>query len=697
MSIPPSELMPPRLAPVGGWARGPRYEVSVLRALLWTIAPLAVVVWFRYHGLPWPMPAEVRVADIGWATVAILFARGAAIVPHRGREGRWTATLAIILASGLLVHDLWNRPAVAFPLLVGACGLLVRIWPRKWSVETAPQRTSLTSLALEARASAIVALLAWIVAVPAEWTARRSSAAALAGVIAVAWVFALRWGWLERKLGGRRWTWLAGAGIAAWGTGLVQWHSSALIATAPLVIAPIATLVVAIPKSAPVVGVGAAESLAAVLLDNPARFLLATFAGFGLWGGAVIGLPFCTVPGVKVGFLDAIFTAVSASCSVGLEVVDVGRDLTFVGQLVVLILVQAGALGIMSFAAAALALLARRAGNAGEIALLGAEGRGGVRASVRRVFAVTFAIEGAGAIVLAYLFRMSGAPLGDALWSGIFTAVSAFCNAGFTVSAGSLASTGNDPLILGTVASLVVLGGLGPAVVAALPEWFRGNRPSVHARLTLLTTAVLLVAPAVMFALFEAQESLKENGFLSWLVNAAFLSVTARTGGFTTFDLNDLHPASAALLIGLMFVGGGTGSAAGGVKVTTLALAVLAVIASVRGQKAPSVFGRRVPATTLYRATAITAVALGVVGAGLTAILATQDLTFEQALFEVVSALGTVGLTLGGTARLDEIGKVVIIVCMFLGRTGPLAMFLTLAEIRRIRAIGLPEEDVVVG
>jgi len=251
--------------------------------------------------------------------------------------------------------------------------------------------------------------------------------------------------------------------------------------------------------------------------------------------------------------------------------------------------------------------------------------------------------------------------------------------------------------VLGTVGTLIVFGGLGTAVLAALPAAVRGRRLALQARLVLWTTAGLLVMGTLSIAALEWNLSL---GGLAWparLLNAAFQSVTLRTAGFNSVDVTELAPATVTIMVLFMFVGGSPGSTAGGIKTTTFALLLLALGATLRGRNRVVTFGRQVRQDSLFKAAAITTAGFATVLGGFLALQATQPAGTPGLLFEVVSAVGTVGLSLGATTRLDEIGKIVIVTCMFLGRIGPLTLFMVLVD--RPAAVGwrYPEESVSVG
>jgi trk system potassium uptake protein TrkH len=303
------------------------------------------------------------------------------------------------------------------------------------------------------------------------------------------------------------------------------------------------------------------------------------------------------------------------------------------------------------------------------------------------------------AIVLGLLFRLHGDGWGEAAWRGLFTAISAYCNAGFALQSDSLIPYQDSGLILHLVALLIILGGLGPVVVAALPRILaREQRPSLHARIVLLTTAVLLVIPTCLIGALEWNHSLAGLSVPARLHNAWFQSVTTRTAGFNSVDFAALTPATQTLVEALMFIGGSPGSTAGGIKTTTVFVLVFAVVAVVRLRPGVIWGGWRIPHTTIYRAAAVVTLGALSVVFGVFVIQLTQDIDTDMAIFEVVSALGTVGLSTGGTAQLDNVGKVIITVCMFMGRVAPLTVFLIFSR----PGVGesawkYPEQDISVG
>jgi trk system potassium uptake protein TrkH len=277
--------------------------------------------------------------------------------------------------------------------------------------------------------------------------------------------------------------------------------------------------------------------------------------------------------------------------------------------------------------------------------------------------------------------------------------VSAFCNAGFALQTDSLIPFQTNPWVLHVVAALIICGGLSPAVALAAANRARGGRQplSAQAKIALATSGFLLVAGFLFILLVEWSNTLA--GLSTWdrIHNAWFQSVTPRTAGFNSIDIAAMHPASRSLILVYMFIGGSPGSTAGGVKTTTAALLILAVIAAARGRWTIEAFGRRISRRTFYRAAAISTVGAASVFTALVALELTQEMPGEMAFFETVSALGTVGLSTGGTARLDGVGKVLIMICMFGGRVGPLTLFMFLTERAQETVWEHPEEEVDVG
>lgn len=433
-------------------------------------------------------------------------------------------------------------------------------------------------------------------------------------------------------------------------------------------------------------------------IENPERLLIATFAVLAFLGTLALALP-QSAQREAIPIADAAFTAVSAVCVTGLAVRDTATEFSPLGQTIILLLIQLGGLGIMTFSTAAIPILGRRMSLRHERAiasLISVEDRGQLTHAARRVLAVTFSIEAAGALALLVAFLLEGDSFPQAAWRAAFTSISAFCNAGFALQPDSLVSYQQSPLVLHTIAALIIAGGLSPAVIVSMPFLAR-RKTSAEAKLSLLAAAFLLAAGAILFLSFEWSGSLRHLTIPQRIHNAWLQSATLRTAGFNSIDLAQTRPATITAMIAFMFIGGGPGSTAGGIKTTTAALLALAAFNAIRGRPAVVIFRRRIPPRTIRRATTIALVA----GAGsvlaLIALQLTQDLPLQIAAFEVVSALATVGLTIGGTAELDAVGKIIIIACMFAGRVGTLSLLSALGRELKQNPITWPDENINVG
>lgn len=330
--------------------------------------------------------------------------------------------------------------------------------------------------------------------------------------------------------------------------------------------------------------------------------------------------------------------------------------------------------------------------------LVSPEDRSRIFASTIRLIAFTFAVELLGALMIWLSLVTSGAedPL-SAIWSALFTAISAFCNAGFALTSDNLVAFQSNPAILHIVALLIIAGGLSPAVVLLVPRWARGRPIPPQARLALITTAVLLAIGFFAFLAFEWTRSLGGLDVGDRIHNAWFQSVTLRTAGFNSVDLSATHPATLLVMLGLMLIGGSPGGTAGGFKTTTLAVLALGLVASIRGREEITSGRRRISHRTYFKAAAVVGVFIVMTLCAVIALLLTQDMPPRVAIFETVSAIGTVGLTIGGTSQLDEVGRGVIMVCMFVGRVGPLTLLMLLSRETKTRETWKqPETDIEV-
>lgn len=442
---------------------------------------------------------------------------------------------------------------------------------------------------------------------------------------------------------------------------------------------------------------------------HPGRLLITSFAGLIVIGTLLLKLPWSTPPDQPIGWIDALFTATSASCVTGLVVRDTGSGFTGFGQAVILGMFQAGGLGIMSFSLLILSLLRGRTTFAHravyEQTMAGAP-VAEMRGLLRLVFGFTFGAEAVGALLLAVRF-VPDHGFGMGTWAAVFHAVSAFCNAGFGLWPDSLVRYSADAWVNLVVMALIVLGGLGFFVVWELVrEHGRCRRLSVQSKLALLVSALLIVLGTIVFLMLEANNTLFGLTMSERLLGSLFQSVTTRTAGFNTIDIGSLTPPTLFFLTMLMFIGGSPGSTAGGIKTTTFGVLLLATVTRFRGHRNVNVFGRTLTRETIGNTAAIALGGMLTVVLGLFALLLAElparaveedSAVFISLYFEAISALGTVGLSTGVTGFLSPSARLVVTVLMFLGRLGPLTVASSLATASLARDWRYAKEDVVVG
>jgi trk system potassium uptake protein TrkH len=448
----------------------------------------------------------------------------------------------------------------------------------------------------------------------------------------------------------------------------------------------------------------AAAEVLAGFYHNPPRLIVVSFAALVLIGTVLLTFPAAAAGPRPIAPLDALFTATSAACVTGLIVLDTPTAFSRFGHGVILALIQVGGLGIMVLSTFAALLLGGTLGLRGERALtevLDLQASSSAYRLTRFIVLATLSIEAAGALGLALCYRAAGFDWPAAAWRGSFHAVSAFCNAGFALQSDSLEMFQSDPAALLLFAALITLGGLGFAVLAAI--WMRLRRAdpapaSVQVKTVLAVSAALVVAGTAIYAAAEWGRSLDGLPVVDRLVNALFQSVTLRTAGFNSVSFGALAPATALAMIGFMFVGASPGSAGGGIKTTTAAVLLAAIRSTVSRNRSVRLFDREVPGEIVYRSLAIAMTSAAIVGGALFLLLLLEPQPFAELLFEVTSAFGTVGLSLGATPRLGPAGKLIIIAVMFVGRTGPLTLALLLGTgAARAPAVRRPESRVMVG
>jgi len=451
------------------------------------------------------------------------------------------------------------------------------------------------------------------------------------------------------------------------------------------------------------------------LAQHPARVSFTWYAAAILAGSLLLMQPFCRAEAASpISLLDALFTATSATCVTGLVVRSTGNDFSWLGQLVILLLIQLGGIGIMTVTTYVTFQLGGRQSLRQRTILAETLGTGGekdLRWVLGQVIRLTFIFEGAGFLLLATRFQFDHPPL-MAFWHALFHSVSAFCNAGFALRDDSLVGYQGDWLVNPTVMVLIVTGGIGFPVMLDIgrnmhgPWSDRWDRLMLHSKIMVVGTSALLLFGTVGFLFLEWDGVLSGMSLPRRLLVSLFQSTTCRTAGFNTVHIGDLTNATLFLMILLMMIGAGPCSTGGGFKVSTISVLALRSWATFRGFRQVTFARRGIPDAVVERATA-TALLFAAVGV----LALTVLLTFEQssephdksqglfmdAAFEVISALGTVGLSTGMTGLLSSWGRVIIIVLMFVGRLGPISVFAVLARPARERSIQYAQQEPLIG
>jgi trk system potassium uptake protein TrkH len=451
------------------------------------------------------------------------------------------------------------------------------------------------------------------------------------------------------------------------------------------------------------------------LLKYPARVSFGWYLTVIVLGGLLLHRPACRhAEREPIRFVDALFTSTSAVCVTGLATRSTGNDYNFLGQLVIVALIQLGGVGIITVTTFAMVQLGARASLRQRSVIaesLGTGDRADLRKILRRVLYATFVCEGIGAALLTARFAFD-MPFARALWFGAFHAVSAFCNAGFGLLDDSLVRYQGDVIVNLVVPALIIIGGIGFPVILDLrrhrhrPPRERWDRLTLHTKMMFLGTAVLLILGFLGFLALEWEGVLEEMPWWKRLMVSSFHSVTPRTAGFNTVDLQDLSNATLFLTILLMAVGAGPCSTAGGFKVSTLAVLTMYAWSRFRGGSRVNAFRRSVPNETVGRALTIVLIFGVAIVLLLTALLVVEQAghshreaggDFLDALFEVVSAIGTVGLSTGLTPTLSDAGKAIIMLLMFLGRLGPVSVFIALSSAEGRRGVEYASEEPLLG
>jgi trk system potassium uptake protein len=439
-------------------------------------------------------------------------------------------------------------------------------------------------------------------------------------------------------------------------------------------------------------------------LPHPGRTIAGGFASAVVVGTALLSTPLATAGEQRAPFVDALFTATSAVCVTGLVTVDTGSYWSGFGQGVILLLIQLGGLGIMTVATLVAVLFSQRLGLRARL-VAQAETKSvtavDLRRLLRKIVLFALGVELVVAIVLTARFAVvDGASPGQALHDGVFHAVSAFNNAGFSTNADSLVAYVTDPVVSLTVAAAVIVGGLGfPVVFELVRSWRRPSSWSVLTRITVHVTAWLLALGTVVLVAAEWTNpgTLGPLSDGDKLLAGFFSAVMPRTAGFNSLDIGAMRPETLLFTDALMFIGGGSAGTAGGIKVTTFGLLAYVLWAEMRGHPDVEVGHRRVPSTNQRQALAVALLGIALVAVSTFTLEALTDFGFEQVLFETISAFATVGLSTGITADLPDPARLLVVALMFVGRIGPLTLAAGLALRERAQLRQLPDERTIVG
>jgi Trk-type K+ transport system membrane component len=453
---------------------------------------------------------------------------------------------------------------------------------------------------------------------------------------------------------------------------------------------------------------------------SPSRFALISFTLIILLFTGLLSLPFATRSGVVTPFVDAFFTAVSSVCVTGLSTVNMATHWSFFGDVIILLGLEVGGIGVLTFASMLGLIVSRRLGlrqrllaasdtnplrthkGASESQAVGLGDMGGLLASVAISVLV---IELILTLLITPKLLAAGYAFWDALWNGFYFAVSAFTNTGFVPLPDGMAQFGLDPYMLTVLAVGVFLGSIGFPVIFALYRyavgkgWRAHSRLPIHTKVTLSTTAILVVFGALVIAVLEWNNALTLGDQLGWqrVMTATYTSVMTRSGGLATIDVGEMHGSSLLFMDMLMFVGGGSASTAGGIKVTTLAVLFFAAFAEARGYRDMQAFDRRIPTEVLRVAVSVVLWGATIVATASILILQITGAPLDKVLFDVISAFGTCGLSTGLTEQLPDSGKYILAATMWAGRVGTVTLAAALAASSRTRLFRYPEERPIVG
>lgn len=441
---------------------------------------------------------------------------------------------------------------------------------------------------------------------------------------------------------------------------------------------------------------------------NPTKVIVGSFLVVIFCGTLLLMLPFSARDGQPIGLLTAAFTATSATCVTGLIVVDTYTAFSFFGQAVILLLIQIGGLGLVTLTTFFNVMIGRRLGFksiqlASESISLSDSSQ--TRRLLHVVMVVALVCELTGALLLSFVFvPQFGA---EGVFISVFIAISSFCNAGFDLfgrfgAFSSVIPYNTTPYVLCIIAALIICGGLGFLVWQDIASWHKTRHLRIHTKLVLLISGLLVVVGTVGFALVEWNNpaTIGPMGISDKLFNSFFQSVSARTAGYNSIDLNSMTNVTKLFMCVLMFIGAAPGGTGGGIKVTTVTVLMVAVISVINGRDDATIFGRRITQRTVYKSLAIFMLSsCAVLVSAMTIFYNTgAEVNELNSIFEAVSAFGTVGLSVGVTAIMQPAAQIITMLTMLIGRVGPVSMAITLSIHREDthRTVS-PQADIIVG
>ena len=443
---------------------------------------------------------------------------------------------------------------------------------------------------------------------------------------------------------------------------------------------------------------------------NPGRTILFSFIFIIILGSILLSFPFATANNIRISYIDALFTSTSAVCVTGLIVQDTATRFSIFGKIIILLLIQAGGLGIMIMSYFTSFILGKKFSIKEKMTmsyLLNVHDMRKLTSSMVRIIFTTFVIELIGACFLDFSALFGHGK--KAIFFSLFHSISAFCNAGFALFSDSFMQFKGDLSLNLVITLLIIFGGLSFGVIfnvaevisAKLKKKWQGEykliKLSINTKIVLIYTGILIFSAMLIFYFFEHKYILLEKGIGTQYISSFFQSITLRTAGFNTLDISKLQMNTILIMMIFMFIGGASGSTAGGVKVNTLGIIISYIRTLLKGKTNLIIMNQHIRKRVINKAFLLVFLGLGVIFIGTLILTVTENFALEKIIFEVVSAFGTVGLSMGITYYLSFIGKAIIIAIMFIGRVGLLTLMFALSDREKSTEVKYPEGHILIG